>query len=150
MAYRVTFFIALFATALALGGAMAHLLALPNKIALPRDEYFIAQQAYRGWNRLAYLLLIQLIAIVAVAIMSRHEPWVLWPAVISGLCLLGAQAVFWAYTYPANVATENWTAIPDNWETLRARWEYSHAAGAVLQILSMGSLIVAALARMRA
>jgi len=150
MAYKTVFFIALLATALALGGAMAHLLELPNKIALPRDDYFIVQQAYRGWNRLAFLLLIQLIAIVTVVIMSRHEPSVLWPAVISALCLLGAQAVFWIYTYPANVATKNWTTIPDNWETLRTQWEYSHAAGAVFQILAMSSIIIAALARIRA
>ncbi|WP_064710734.1 hypothetical protein [Rhizobium bangladeshense] len=146
MAYKFVFFIALLATALALGGAMAHLLELPNKISLARNDYFVVQKAYRGWNRLAFFLLIQLIAIVSVAIMSRYEPSVFWPAVVSALCLLGAQAVFWVYTYPANVATKNWTGIPDDWETLRTNWEYSHAAGAVCQVLAMSSLIIAALA----
>ncbi|WP_259664094.1 DUF1772 domain-containing protein [Rhizobium bangladeshense] len=113
---------------------MAHLLELPNKIRLARNDYFVVQKAYRGWDRLAFLLLIQLTAIVSVAIMSRHEPSVFWPAVVSALCLLGAQAVFWVYTYPANVATKNWTGIPDNWEMLRTNWEYSHAAGAVCQV----------------
>ncbi|WP_221095707.1 hypothetical protein [Rhizobium bangladeshense] len=74
MAYKIVFFIARLATALALGGAMAHLLELPNKIRLARNDYFVVQKAYRGWDRLAFLLLIQLTAIVSVAIMSRHEP----------------------------------------------------------------------------
>ena len=52
--YDIIFFIALLATALALAAALAHVLALPNKINLPEREYFIVQQAYRGWNQLAY------------------------------------------------------------------------------------------------
>jgi hypothetical protein len=54
--YDVIFFVALMATALALGAALAHAYALPNKIVLPDNEYFIAQKAYRGWNRLGFLL----------------------------------------------------------------------------------------------
>ncbi len=65
------------------------------------------------------------------------------------LCLGGAQALFWIYTYPANVATNNWTSIPENWEILRRNWEYSHAPGAAFQVLAMSAIIVAALARAR-
>jgi hypothetical protein len=36
---QVALFVALLSTALALGAAMAHVLELPNKIALPRDQY---------------------------------------------------------------------------------------------------------------
>lgn len=147
--YDVIFFIALLATALALGAALAHALELPNKIQLPKDDYFIVQQAYRGWSQLAYLLAIELIAMLAIAGLSWQEPRVLWPTLIAILCLLSAQAVFRTYTYPANVATDNWTAIPANWESLRTRWEYSHALGAALQVLAMSALIIAALARVR-
>jgi hypothetical protein len=149
MIYDLVFFIALLATALALGGALAHALELPNKIGLPRDEYFIVQKAYRGWNQLAYLLAIQLISMITLAVMSRAQPYVLWLTIVAIAFLLSAQAIFWVYTYPTNVATENWTAIPDNWELLRRQWEYSHAAGAAFQILAMSSLIIAALVRAR-
>ena len=149
MGFNLVFFVALLATALALGAALAHALELPNKIGLPRDEYFIVQKAYRGWNQLAYLLLIEAVSMVAVAVLSRREPQVLWPTIMAILCLVAAQAVFWAFTYPANVATQNWTAIPENWEALRRRWEYSHAVGAAFQVLAMSSLIIAALARAR-
>jgi hypothetical protein len=61
---------------------------------------------------------------------------------------LGAQALFWAYTYPANVATVNWTVQTENWERLRRQWEYSHLAGAGLQLLAIMSLVIAVLARL--
>jgi hypothetical protein len=49
MPRNIAFFIALMATALALGAALAHALELPNKIVLSRDDYFVVQKAYRGW-----------------------------------------------------------------------------------------------------
>ena len=145
--YDIIFFVALLATALALAAALAHVLALPNKINLPEREYFIVQQTYRGWNQLGYLLVIELISMLAIASLSRHDPRVLWPTLAAILCLLCAQAVFWTFTYPANVATDNWTAIPADWDSLRTRWEYSHALGAAFQVLAMSALIIAVLRR---
>jgi hypothetical protein len=144
---NVLFFIAMLASAMALGGAMAHALELPNKIGLPQEDYFVVQQIYRGWNRLGWLLLVQLASIVALAVVSRQEPRVLGPVVAAAVFLVAAQAIFWIFTFPTNVATENWTTAPADWERLRARWEYSHAAGALCQLLVMASLIVAALRR---
>jgi len=147
--YDAVFFIALLATALALGAALAHAFELPNKIILARDEYFVVQKAYRGWSQLAYLLVVELIAMLAVAVLSRHEPRVLRPTIVAIVCLVAAQAVFWIFTYPANVVTDNWTAVPAQWEDVRARWEYSHLAGAAFQVMAMSALIVAVLARGR-
>lgn len=149
MVYDALFFIAMLATALALGAALAHALELPNKIHLPAEEYFIVQKAYRGWSMLGWLLLVQWVSIVAVAYISRGEARVFWPVVLAGVFLVCAQAVFWAYTYPANVATNQWTVIPGNWQALRTQWEYSHAAGAGFQVLAMCALIIGALARAR-
>jgi hypothetical protein len=149
LAYDLVFFVALLSTTLALGGALAHLLALPNKIDLPRDQYFTVQQIYRGWWQLAYLLAIEFASMVGVIILSRQAAPVFWSAAAALACLIAAQIVFWACTYPANVATAGWTAIPPEWEMLRRQWEYSHAVGAALQMLSMCALIVAVLARAR-
>lgn len=44
-------FVALLATALALGPALAHLLELSAKIAMARDGYFTVQRIYAGWSR---------------------------------------------------------------------------------------------------
>lgn len=149
MIYEVVFFLALLSTALALGAALAHAYEMPNKMALTRDQYFVVQNIYRGWNRLAILLAIQGVSIFAVMLLSQQQPRVFLPAAAALGCLIAAQVVFWAYTYPANVATENWTAIPDNWIQLRRQWEYSHAAGAGLQVLAMSAIIIAALMRDR-
>jgi hypothetical protein len=149
IALDAVIFIALLATAIALGAELAHTFALANKIGLSADEYLIAQKAYRGWNQLAYVLLIQLIATLAAAIMSRSEHNVLVPVLFAIPCLVFAQTLFWIYIYPANVATQNWTTNPENWEILRREWEYSHAASAAFQLIAMACLIVAALARGR-
>jgi hypothetical protein len=36
----------------------------------------------------------------------------------------------------------------ENWEKLRRQWEYSHLAGAGLQLLAVVSLVIAVLARL--
>jgi hypothetical protein len=48
--------------------------------------------------------------------------------------------VFWTFTFPANQQTDNWTVLPENWTTLRMHWEYSHAAGAVLNLIAFIAL----------
>ena len=40
------------------------------------------------------------------------------------------------FTQPVNAATQNWTVQPENWEALRAQWEYSHAANAAVNFLA--------------
>jgi hypothetical protein len=42
MGLRVVRFLSLLLTAVALGAGLAHLLALPNKIHLPREDYLVA------------------------------------------------------------------------------------------------------------
>jgi hypothetical protein len=145
--YDIAFFIALLSTAIALGAALAHALELPNKIGLSGTEYFVVQKAYRGWNQLAYLLIVEVVSIITVVAMSRQQPYVFWPAVAAFGCLVAAQALFWIFTYPANVATENWTIMPDDWASLRRQWEYSHLAGAVAQTAAMACISLAVLAR---
>lgn len=143
----IAFFVALLATALAMGAALAHALELPNKIDMLRDHYFVVQRAYDGWNRLAYLLAVELVGMLAVIWLYRSESRVLAPALAALACLVIAQAIFWIWTFPANQATANWTMQPDDWERLRREWEYSHLAGAVFQTLAMASLILAVLRR---
>ncbi len=144
-----SFFVALMATALAMGAALAHLLELPNKIGLERDAYLVVQQIYRGWNLLALLLVVELVSMIVLAWQSRRQGPLFSYVVAAIVCLLAAQAVFWTFTYPANVATSSWTVLPADWESLRRQWEYSHAVGAVLQTVAMAALVLAALARRR-
>jgi len=148
-AYDAAFFIALLATALALGGALAHALELPNKLWMPRESYFIVQEIYRGWWQMAFVLLVEVVAMLTLLVMSRRRMAVFRPLLAALIAVVAAQIVFWIWTYPANVATSNWTVAPANWEALRWNWELSHLAGAALQLLAFCALVVAVLASRR-
>ncbi len=138
-------FLSLFLTALALGPALAHLLALPNKILLPREQYLVVQQIYRGWALLGFLVYGAILFIVVVTFLSRRERRAMALAAAAVSCLLAAQVVFWSFTFPVNQSTHNWTVLPDAWEPLRRQWEYSHAAGALLTVAAMVLLILSVL-----
>ncbi len=144
--YDVAFFVALLATALALGAALAHAMELPNKIDLPREQYFIVQSIYRGWWQIAFVLAFELAGMLAVLVLSREQPVVFRTTLLAIACLAAAQAIFWIWTQPANAATQNWTVIPSNWQTLRLQWEFSHLAGAVFQLMAFSALVIAVLA----
>ncbi len=139
-------FTALLLAALALGPALAHLLELPNKIGLPRDDYFTVQQIYRGWALLGIVVIGALLSALALAIASHRRRREFVPALIAFLSLAGTQAIFWSFTYPANQATANWTLLPEGWQALRTQWEYSHAASAVLNLAAFVALLAAVLA----
>src|SRR6266850_7985167 len=101
-----------------LGPALAHVFELPTKMGLSRDQYFVVQQIYRGWDKFGLLLVVQFVALLAAAYLTRREPRVMVPTVLAILFVSAAHVLFWVYTYPANVATANWTVQTDNWERL--------------------------------
>lgn len=139
------FVLAFMATLLAMGPALAHAFELPRKIGLPREAYFTVQQIYAGWDKLAFVLLVQLVSLIVLAWLVRGDAAIFSAVVVALICLIAAQAVFWMWTFPANKATDNWTDIPENWQALRHNWEYSHLAGAVFQFFCASALMVAAL-----
>ena len=145
MGIMIIRFLSLFFMGLALGGSLAHLLELPNKIHLPREDYLTVQQIYRGWALLGIPVAGALISTLVLAVMVRKEPRVLLWTLIALACIVGTQIVFWAFTYPANQQTHNWTMLPPNWEELRQRWEYSHAVGAVLNVIAHSALVLSIL-----
>jgi hypothetical protein len=138
-------FFSLLFVALALGPSLAHLLELPNKIDLPREEYFAVQQIYRGWALLGVLVVAELAATASLVLRVRRREGEFAPALSALLCLVAAQALFWTLTFPANQATQNWTFVPENWMELRAQWEYSHAAAALLNMVAFVALLASVL-----
>jgi hypothetical protein len=144
---KTLYFLSLLFAALALAPAMAHVLELPNKIALPRGEYLIVQQIYRGWALLGFVVAGALLSTLILTIMLRQQRWAFRFSLLAFLCIVGTQVVFWTYTQPANQATHNWTMLPEHWETLRQQWEYSHATSAGLNLVALMALIVSVLTR---
>jgi len=131
----------LFATlvfvALSLVPAGAHLFELPNKIGMPPEQYMTVQQIYSGWALFGFAVIPAILLTLASALALRAQRL---PAMLLAgafLCMAATQVLFWAYTYPANVATRNWTVMPAQLEPLRQQWEYSHAVNALLTFLAL-------------
>jgi hypothetical protein len=142
---KIVQFLALVLTALALVPSGAHLFALPNKISLGAEQYFIAQSIYRGWSLFGIVLFGALIANLALALLlrGRGAPFAL--ALFGFFSIALALVIFFIWTYPANQATNNWTMIPNDWEQLRRQWEYSHAADAVVTFAAFCSVALSSL-----
>ena len=143
MAINASQFLAVVLTALALLPGGAHLMALPAKIAMPEDPYFVAQQVYRGWAWMGVVIFLAIFANFAAAFLTHGRRRQLFT--VAGLLIAATLALFFVWTYPANQATGNWTSVPENWEQLRIQWEYSHAVNAALSFLALLCAVGAAL-----
>jgi hypothetical protein len=124
-------------TALALGAGLAHLFALPNKMQLSSEEYLVVQQIYRNWAYLGVFPLTAFGVTLALAILSRDDRKAFWFMLLAALCIGTAIVVSFLFNDPANAQTQDWTTLPSNWQDLRARWEFAHAASALLNLIAL-------------
>ncbi|MGR3323321.1 MAG: hypothetical protein ACU0DK_15470 [Pseudooceanicola sp.] len=111
----------------------AHLFELPHKIALDAESYFTVQDIYAGWSLFGAPIFAAIVVNIwlYVAERRRHPATAHWALIAAALTVI-SLGVFFAWIFPANQATANWTVQPDDWETLRRNWEYGHAFNAVL------------------
>ncbi|UWU26425.1 hypothetical protein N2600_13510 [Rhizobium sp. WSM1274] len=133
-------FLAIIITGLALVAPAAHAFALLNKIGMAKADYFIAQQAYAGWWIVGLLL-----ANIGNAVTLRADGSAMMLSVAAAALIALNLVIFMIFTQPANAATENWTVQPENWESLRTQWEYSHAVNAVVTLLAFCCATLASL-----
>jgi hypothetical protein len=145
MSLQIVRFASVFFVALALAPALAHVLELPNKIGLSREEYVAVQRLYRGWQFVGVLVVGALLSTGLLAVMARDEPEHFVPALVAFGAVALTQVIFWLFTFPVNRGTANWTSVPAEWERLRKRWEYSHAMSAVCNLVALAAVIVAIL-----
>ncbi len=145
MSLALARFLAIVLTALALAPGLAHVLELPNKIVLDRQDYLVVQGLYRGWSLLYIVLLGALTANAVVFLLSRRRGAAAGWALVATLLLVASLAIFFVWTYPVNQITANWTVAPPDWQALRARWEYSHAANALVTFLALCAAAAAGL-----
>jgi len=137
----------LLSTALTAAAGLAHLYALPNKLRLKWQDYLTVQQIYRGWALLGIVVIGAVILNLMLAIELRDHGSVFLLALAAFLCTLASEVLFWLYTFPVNRVTKNWTVVPADWLRLRSQWEYSHAAGAILDLAALILLFLVALTR---
>jgi hypothetical protein len=139
-------FLAIVLTALALVPGGAHLLELANKMQLERDAYFAVQGIYQGWSMAGFVLVAAIAMNLIVAIARWRNGHVVRLSLAAFLFLLATLGIFFGITEPANQATAYWTAMPEDWVEVRARWEYSHAVSALLTLLALCCAVGAGLA----
>ena len=73
MLTKASQFLAVILTALALLPGGAHLMALPAKIAMPEDPYFVVQQVYRGWALAGAVIFLAIFANFVAALLTRES-----------------------------------------------------------------------------
>jgi len=138
-------FLAVLTTGLALIAPGAHLYEMANKMTLARDDYLIVQSIYTGWWIAGLLLPLAFVANLALAWVATGDRTARLLALAAALCIAINLIIFYVFTYPANLVTDNWTAIPSDWERLRRQWELSHAVNAGVTFAAFCFSIAAAL-----
>lgn len=136
---------AILCVALVLTASGAHLFSLLSKMRLSPPDYMIAQRAYDGWALFGLPILAALILTLWHSYLVRADPAAMRLSLLAFLCLVAMQAIFWIYTYPMNVASRNWTVLPDEFEVARSQWEYSHAVGAILNFVALAAITASTL-----
>jgi hypothetical protein len=144
-ALKIVQFLAIVLTAVVLIPEGAHFFERFAKMDLPPDQYMTVQQIYRGWALFGAVIVAALAANLALAILSRGQRGPLLWAAAAFVLIAATLAIFFAWTFPANQATDNWTVAPENLSALRTQWENSHAANALLTFVALICATIASL-----
>jgi hypothetical protein len=121
----------------------AHLFELSAKLAMSPSDYMVVQGIYRGWAQFGIVIFAAILLTLLHAVMRRGQRTVFILSLISLLCLIGTQIIFWLFTYPMNVLSSNWTVTPEHFEAARRQWEYSHSVSALLTFMSLLAVVSA-------
>jgi hypothetical protein len=140
MGLRFIRFLSLLFTSMALGLTLAHLFQATNKIypSVAGDQ--AVQQIYFDWIMLGIFVACAMLTTLDLTILVRKKRKAFICALIALLCLVGAQVLFWTFTYSANQATGNWTVSPVNWQELRQQGEFLYVIGGILNLAALASL----------
>lgn len=135
-----------------LAALAAHVLELPNKLALDGPLWLAVQQRlYRGWGPvLGPFEVAAVVATWALAWMRRRAP-TFGRTLGAAVLLTVSFAVFFLVVQPVNAALATWTAatLPADWAAHRLQWELGHAARMVLAAAGLALLIQVALRETR-
>ena len=133
--------------AVAVTAPAAHVLELPNKLALDGPLWLaVQQQLYQGWGAVFGPVEIAALAtsLALLALRRGHGAAArfTWVAVTAQALML---VVFFVFNNPVNIAFSSWTVatLPADWPDYRLRWEIGHALAAVLAVTALLALIAA-------
>ena len=149
--------------AIAMTLSLAHALELPGKLRLDRDAYLAIQSVYYpGFTIGGASEPLSIVVTLVLLIMTPAGKPAFWLTFAALMALIAVHAIFWLVTQPVNKywvvgeklnaasarffsvnAARSGEAVVPDWTELRDRWEYSHAARAVLASLAFVLLVIA-------
>ena len=144
MVFESVRLLAVISVVLCLIPAGAHFFELANKMSLSTAEYMTTQKIYSGWSFFGVAIIAAIAFTLTHSLMVRTERTAFLLSLTSLLCLGATQVIFWTFTYPVNVATNNWTITPPDFEAVGRQWEYSHALNAVLTFVALVTITLSA------
>jgi predicted ABC-type exoprotein transport system permease subunit len=103
--------LAVISVAVCLIPAGAHFFELANKMYLSMPEYMTTQKIYAGWSFFGVAIIAAILFTLTHTLMIRAERAAFFLSLTALLCLGATQVIFWTFTYPMNVATNNWTRL---------------------------------------
>jgi hypothetical protein len=123
---------------------IAHVLELPNKLALDGPLWLAVQQhLYRGWGPLlggpAEIGALATTLVLVVLGKDRRTRWLFALAAAAYALMLIS---FFALNNPVNMAVNTWTpaTLPSDWPSYRLRWEAGHALAALMSAVGLAAL----------
>ena len=125
---------------------LAHLLEMPNKLALDGPLWLAVQQhLYRGWGPFygGPVEIIALATTLTLLVARRRDRAPMRLTLLAALAHAGMIVVFFAFNNPVNAALNGWTPsiLPPDWQSWRLRWEIGHALAAILSVVAIMSLV---------
>jgi membrane-bound metal-dependent hydrolase YbcI (DUF457 family) len=149
MTLKIWQFATIMLMAVAMSAAFAHLMEMPAKMTFEQRLYVsLHRTLYPNFGRIAGIAeVLAVIAVVGLTWRLRNQETMFVPLLVSALLMVAAHVIFWILVQPANSTMASWSldAIPDNWTQWRNRWEYAHAARAVLEFGAFGALVISLL-----
>jgi hypothetical protein len=109
MVFELVRLLAVISVALCLIPAGAHFFELANKMSQSATDYMTTQKIYAGWSSFGVVIIAAIVFTLTHTLMVRTERMAFLLSLTAFLCLGATQVIFWTFTYPVNVATNNWT-----------------------------------------
>jgi hypothetical protein len=133
---------------------LAHVLELPNKLALNGAIWLaVQQQLYRGWGPVigGPAEIGALATSVVLLVARRRNAKTLWLTLIAAFSYAAMIATFFMLNAPVNEAVRGWTlaSLPSDWPAYRLRWELGHSIAAVLSVVGLAALLRARILEVR-
>lgn len=154
-------FVSLFLVVATVVPSVAHVLELPGKLRLTREQYFAVQPIYYpGFTIAGMAEPVSILVLIALVVMTPVGTVNFWLLIGTTLLAALAHLLYWILTAPVNkVWLRNETIsnsaqrffdaganIADaDWTLLRDRWERSHVLRAIASVVAFGLLAAALL-----